>query len=270
MIPKHFIYTEARSGSNYLVNLFNQHPQLANYGEVLGDWTKPHQIYRMLSLNGKPNHSYLNFIYSNKLFFYLAQIYYALQNIQQQKSIKFKQYKQVKSLGIKDFHYNLWDYGLLDFFQKNQDILIIYLYRENLLKQHISLEMMRKTKVVSSQNLENCQQKPEDIKKRKLYIDTDEIMEILQIAEDFVQQKEELLSNLPDSRILRISYEQLFSSPESQNSFRDQAFQFLGVEQIKIESDHRKISSNNLVDIVENYQEVYDALVNTKFAKYLD
>ena len=270
MVQRHFIYTEARSGSNYLVNLFNQHPHLVSYGEVLGDWTKPHQINRFLTLNGKPNKNYLEYIYSSKLFFYLAQIYYGWKNFRQKKPIQFKHYQDIKSLGIKDFHYNLRELDLCNFFQKNEDILIIHLYRENLLKQHISLELMRQSKVVSSENLTLSNKNSNDVKKRKLYIDTSEIMKILEIAENFVKEREEALSHLPDSRVLSISYEELFSSSESKNRFRDEVFKFLGVEQIDIESDHRKISSNNLVDIVENYQQVYDTLINTKFAKYLD
>lgn len=269
MVQRHFIYTEARSGSNYLVNLFNQHPQLTNYGEVLGDWTKPHQVNRIITLNGKPNKNYLQYIYSSKLFFYLAQLYYAYKNILQKKPLQFKRYQDIKSLGIKDFHYNLWNFGLLDFFPQNEDILIINLYRENLLKQHISLELMRQTKIVSSETLGN-RKNSEKIKKRKLYIDTSTIIEILETAENFVEQRQNILNQLPQNRILGISYEDLFASAESKNHFRDRAFEFLGVEPIDIKSDHRKISSNNLVDIVENYQEVYDTLSNTKFAKYLD
>ena len=269
MVQKHFIYTEARSGSNYLVNLFNQHPQLANYGEVLGDWTKPHQIYKAISFNGKPNHNYLNFIYSSKLFFYLAQIYYAWQNWQQKKTIKFKKYQQIQSLGIKDFHYNLWDYNLLDFFQKNEDISIIYLYRENLLKQYISLELMRQTKVVLAQD-DDKKVNHDRLQKRKLYINPIIIIEKLQEAEDFVAQKEDLINSLPSNRILKISYEELFTNVDYQNQFRDKVFKFLGVKQINIASDHRKISSNHLIDIIENYQEIYNLIINTKFAKYLD
>ena len=270
MVQKHFIYTEARSGSNYIVNLFNQHPQLANYGEVLGDWTKPHQIYKAISLNGKPNHNYLNFIYSSKLFFYLAQIYYGWQNWRQKKAVQFKKYQQVKSLGIKDFHYNLWEFNLLDFFHKNEDISIIYLYRKNLLKQHISLELMRKTKVVLAQNDNDSTENPEQLKNRKLYINPETIIDLLQEAEDFVGQKEELIGSLPSERILSISYEELFATSESKSKFRKDVFKFLGVKNIDVASDHRKISSDRLIDIVENYHQIYDLLINTKFAKYLD
>ena len=36
---RHFILTNGRSGRNYFVQARNKQPQIANYGEVLGDWT---------------------------------------------------------------------------------------------------------------------------------------------------------------------------------------------------------------------------------------
>ena len=128
---------------------------------------------------------------------------------------------------------------------------------------------MRQTKVVLAQNDDN-DSKDDRLQKRKLYIKPSIIIDILQEAEDFVEQKEDLINSLPSGRVLKISYEELFANVESKNKFRDQVFRFLGVEKIDIASDHRKISSNNLSDIIENYQEIYDLLIDTKFAKYLD
>ncbi|MEM7581601.1 MAG: hypothetical protein AAF316_17540, partial [Cyanobacteria bacterium P01_A01_bin.80] len=74
---KHLILTNGRSGSNYLVTLFNSHPQITNYGEVLGDWTLPYKLNKKIKF-GLPlfdnYHNYLNYIYNSKLFFYSSQI----------------------------------------------------------------------------------------------------------------------------------------------------------------------------------------------------
>ena len=268
MSKKHFIYTEARSGSNYLVDLFNQHPYLVNYGEVLGDWTKPHKIYREMTKK-QPDKGYLNFIFSSKLFFYLSQLYYAYKNFQQKKPIQFKGYNQVASIGVKDFHHTLLKYHLLDFFQDNPDIYIIYLYRRNLLKQHISLELMRKTKVVSSEKTQDGKVLKQT-KRAKVQVDLAEILAVLDNAEKEVQQRQAILSQVPGDRLLTIAYEELFASSESLAQFREQVFAFLGVEPIAVTSRQQKLSSDDLQDLVENYDQLYQGLINTPYAKYLN
>ncbi|MEB3160981.1 MAG: hypothetical protein VKL20_05935 [Synechocystis sp.] len=267
MIKKHFIYTEARSGSNFLVDLFNQHPQLVNYGEVLGDWTKPHKIYRRLT-NKLPDQDYLNFIFSSKIFYYLSQLYYAYQNYRQKKPIQFKWHNQVVSVGIKDFHHTLLKYNLLGFFQDHPDLYIIYLYRENLLKQHLSLELMRKTKIVSSERTQDGKL-VKQTQKAKVWVDLPEILAVLENAEQEVAQRDAILSRVDPQHLLSIAYEDLFSSPEAQAEFRERAFNFLGVEAIAVTSRQRKLSSDDLRDLVENYDELYQGLINTPYAKYL-
>lgn len=267
MIKQHFIYTEARSGSNFLVDLFNQHPHLVNYGEVLGDWTKPHKILRALTRR-RPNKAYLNFIYSSRLFFYLSQLYYAYQNLVRHKPIQFKQYSQIRSIGVKDFHHTILKYQLLDFFQDHPDLYIIYLYRENHLKQHVSLELMRTTRIVSSEMTQDGKLVTQT-RQSRIRVDLPEILDMLANAEKEVMQRQEILSHVDTDHLLSISYEDLFSSPESQAHFRQQAFQFLGVDPITVTSRQRKLSSDNLQDLVENYDELYQELSHTPYAKFL-
>ncbi len=40
---RHIILTSGRSGSNYLANTLNQHPQIVNYGEVLATTLIPYK-----------------------------------------------------------------------------------------------------------------------------------------------------------------------------------------------------------------------------------
>ena len=267
MMKKHFIYTEARSGSNFLVDLFNQHPHLVNYGEVLGSWTKPHKIYHALTRR-MPSLAYLDFIYSSRTFYYLSQIYYAYQNFRRHKPIHFKWYRQISSVGIKDFHHTLLKYGLLDFLRGQPDLYIIYLYRENLLKQHLSLEVMRTTRVVSSEMTQDGKTVSQ-VKTARIRVELSEVLAVLANAEIEVLQREDILSHIDSGHLLRISYEDLFASPESQAKFRRQAFEFLGVEPIAVTSRQRKLSSDHLQDLIENYDELRQGLINTPYAKYL-
>lgn len=267
MIKQHFIYTEARSGSNFLVDIFNQHPHLVNYGEVLGDWTKPHKLYRAITRK-LPDMAYLNYIYTSRLFYYLSQFFYAYQNYKRRKPIQFKWYSQISSVGVKDFHHTLLKYGLLDFFRAHPKLYIIYLYRQNLLKQHVSLEVMRATRVVSSEMTQDGKAVAQT-QSARIRVDPSEILAVLANAEKEVLEREKILCRVDSDHLLRISYEDLFASPKSQEQFRYQAFNFLGVEPIAATSRQRKLSSDNLQDLIENYGELYQALINTPFAKYL-
>ncbi|MDY7021865.1 MAG: hypothetical protein SWJ54_10980 [Cyanobacteriota bacterium] len=263
---KHFIFTGSRSGSNYLVNLLNTHPQITNYGEVLGKWTLLYKLHSRFGLGGKSTLDYLNYIYTSKLFFTGAQIYSLIAHLRTGQTINFKQWSQVKTIGVKDFFMNLsGDQSYLwSFFKEDDQILIINLYRENLLKKHISLVKMSSTKIISSRDLNSKHQLS------KLYVNIQELLETLERGYTMLQKRMELLDALPKRRVLHIRYEDLFASASSQNYYRDLIFKFLGVEPIPVESDHKKLLSKELSDTVENYDEVYNALKDTKFAHYLN
>ncbi len=66
---RHIIFTNGRSGSNYIANIINQHPNAVNYGEVLGDWTLPYKIHQKIGMGGKSDIEYLEYIYKDKVFF---------------------------------------------------------------------------------------------------------------------------------------------------------------------------------------------------------
>lgn len=267
---KHFIYTGSRSGSNYLVNLLNSHPKITNYGEALGDWTLLYKLHSKFGLGGKTTLDYLNYIYTSPVFFYIAQAYSAIARLRENKPINFKSIKQVKTIGIKDFHMNLMGdrSPLWSFFKNDDEMLIIHLYRENLLKKFISLEMMSSTKVVSRKDL--SQNGEQNKKIQKIAVNPVEVLPRLEKSYAMLQERMNRLGELPQNRVLHVRYEDLFSSADSQGKHRDKIFQFLGVELINVESDHRKILSNNLSDIIENYDEVYETLINTPFAQYLN
>ncbi|MEL7034602.1 MAG: hypothetical protein AAFO04_03125 [Cyanobacteria bacterium J06592_8] len=263
---KHFIFTGSRSGSNYLVNLLNTHPQITNYGEVLGKWTLLYNLHCKIGLGGKSTLDYLNYIYTDQLFFTAAQFYNSIARLQKRQPLNFKHWNQVKTIGIKDFYMNLsGDKSYLwSFFKDDDEMLIINLYRENLLKKHISLLKMSTTKIISSQDL-NSKNQPS-----KFYVNSHELLETLKRSHTMLQKRMELLEALPNRRVLHVRYEDLFTSASSQSYYRDLIFKFLGVEPIQAQSHHKKLLSKDLSDTIENYDEVYDTLKNTQFAHYLN
>lgn len=261
----HIILTNGRSGSNYFANLLNLHPQVTNYGEVLGEWTLTYKLYNNLPLVKKNDYrSYLDYIYNSKSFFYLGQLYSAYAKISRKTKPNLKYYNQVKHVGIKDFSINFKKRNILKYLQE-RDIAVINLYRENVLKRFISLESMKKTQVVAVRNKSEQKKSTE-----KVYIPVAEMMPQLDL---FHQEKEEqfaMIAGLPENKVVNIAYEDYFSSSENQAEYNKRIFELLGVDQLSLQSSFRKILPNKLVDLVENYQEVVEALENTKYEKYLN
>ncbi|WAL61327.1 hypothetical protein [Thermocoleostomius sinensis] len=261
-MQRHIILTNGRSGSNYLVNLLNSHPHVINYGEVLGDWMLPYKLHKRFKLGGNSVTEYLDYIYSSKVFFYSAQTYSAFSRLRNQKQPRVKHWNQIQSIGIKDFSINFQKRQLQSFFQHQSDILVINLYRENALKRVLSRFVMRRTGTIKvEQNQGNVRE--------KMYIPIDTVLHDLAIFEQETHDQFELISKLPARNVLNIRYEDLFESEQAQNHYRDRIFEFLNVEPVSVKSSHRKILSDDLSTVVSNYEELYTALKETSFCKYL-
>ena len=264
-MKKHLIFTNGRSGSNYLVTLLNSHPQVTNYGEVIGDWTLPYKVNYNIRF-GSPwfnNYAdYLDYIYNSRLFFYSSQLYSFYARIKKRQSTNFKFYSQIKSIGIKDFAINFERINLTDYLENRSDILIINLYRENSLKRLISLQAMQDTGVVKSVEQKN--------ERQKLYLSPSDLIHRLNTFEREKQAQFKAIASIPESRVMNISYEQYFSGREQQEETNRAILDFLQVEQIELQGKHKKILDSTLANILENYDEICELLLGTEYAKYLD
>ncbi len=261
-MQKHLILTNGRSGSNYLRSLLNQHPQVVNYGEVLGDWTIPYKLHKRLGLGGNSSESYLDYIYNSKVFFYLAQIYSAYSKIIKKEKINFKNINQILTIGIKDFSINFVRKNIEHYLRERKDILVINLFRKNSLKRLISLQSMELSGVVELRG--------NNVKtKRKLNLPTANLLPQLEIFEGEKKQQFDLLSQIEQKRILNIAYEDYFSSPKSQEQFNHQIFEFLEVPEMTVQSNHSRILPDKISEKVENYEEVAQTLNGTEYEVYL-
>jgi hypothetical protein len=69
--------------------------------------------------------------------------------------------------------------------------------------------------------------------------------------------------------VFTIKYEDYFKSNDSIKNYQRQVFSFLGVEPLVVTSKHKKKIKAKICDVIENYDEIADALKATKYAKYL-
>jgi len=258
---RHIILTNGRSGSNYLANVLNLHPEIVNYGEVLGNWTLPYKLYTKSPLHRWSVNDYLTHIYHNKGFFYAAQLYSAYAHFRARKKVNFKKWHQVYSIGIKEFFLNFHVRNAQDFLKSDRDLAIVYLYRENILRRYLSVLFLRRTQVAATEK---------SLQSNKIFIDVGHMIGFLKILENETANERKLISELPDHRLLTIRYEDYFTNESTILAYNKQVFEFLGVKPIDLKSQQRKILSDNMRDLITNYDEFHACLMNTPYQRFLE
>lgn len=262
----HIVFTNGRSGSNYISGLINRHPNLTNYGEVLGEWTIPYKLYEKFFASRATTEAYLDYIYSSRSFFYLSQLYSASAHIRKSKKINFKDLSSIKSLGIKDFSMNFTRRGLRNYLRDRPDIKVISLYRENHLERYISYLNLKQSGVVSVEKDQTKRIKTKDLKVR---VSPDEVLSDLKRIEQETEDQLEIVRELSPERVYEIRYEDLFSSRERSSSIQQGMFDFLGVEPLDIQGSSKKILTKKMSEIIENYDEFLSQIRDTRYEKFV-
>lgn len=109
------------------------------------------------------------------------------------------------------------------------------------------------------------------INNSKVYLLPEDIINKIDIYEQEKTEQLSIIKQLNEDRVLNIRYEDYFYSHESIINYNKLIFEFLGVKPINesIESYHKKLLSKKLSDLIENYDEIYNYLINTKYNKFL-
>jgi len=259
-MKRHFIFTSGRSGSNYLSNTLNMCPDCVNYGEVLGEWTLPHKLIGRLLCDKSGADKYLSLIYTNKTYFFLAQIYSAYSHLKSKRKINYKAINNVSSVGVKDFLVTMERYNAFDFIRTNDDIKIIYLYRQNLLKKYISGVFMKNSRIASSYS---------DVNIKPIEIDIFHMMSNLKVMLNESIREKEFISSLQKHEVMTIEYENYFESEKSISDWNNKIFEFLDILPVDMKSGQKKILPNSLRDTVVNSSEIIESLANTEYKCFL-
>lgn len=266
-MKKHIIFTMGRSGSNYLSNILNAHPEAVNYGEVLGEWTLPFKIFSRVNTGRISTERYLDFIFSGASFFYLSQIYSAFSHLRKGKPVNIKRRRALKTIGIKEFSVNFERRNICNYLSSREDILVINLYRENILKRLVSLEKMQESGVaVLSSNIERSNPRNKD----KIVLDIPQLLASLDLFKKEFETHQQIVRDVPQDRVLNIRYEDLFAETAQCSQYEYEIFSFLDLKPISVTSDHRKLLSDDLRQVVLNYRELEQALRNTEYECYLE
>ncbi|CAG7857130.1 hypothetical protein MCAMS1_01859 [biofilm metagenome] len=259
-MEKHLIFTNGRSGSNYLSNTLNLSPECLNYGEVLGEWTIPYKLLGKHFKKAGNTEKYLEILYSNRCYFELAQLYSFYSHVKGKRPVNYKKHKQIKSIGIKDFLVTMERQSCFDYFQQNTDIKIIYLHRDNILQRYISGVFMGLSRTAVSYKAMNT---------GTTVLDTDEMLKKLNIYEQETQRGKDFIGSLNGHKVLDIEYQDYLGDPGATRRWNAVIFDFLDIKPVTEMSEQRKINVKPLKESIENYDELLDAIRGTQYEKYL-
>ena len=142
-------------------------------------------------------------------------------------------------------------------------VKIIYLERENLIRQSVSWLLADCAKL-RKQNYKKSQ-KPIKIKSMKF--DTDMLLRRIQRFEQLSNFEHTTLDSLS---YLHLSYEKDLMQEKRHQTTLDRICDFLDIKSAKAITRYAKISSNDLRKSISNYQEIYDFLKGTKYFEQLN
>ncbi|WP_317930605.1 hypothetical protein [Halioxenophilus sp. WMMB6] len=260
-MKRHIILTHGRSGSNFVANSLNLHPQVVNYGEVFGHWTVPSKLNKFGKLFGRTDSQFLDYLYRSSTVYYFAQFWSALSHMRAGKPINFKRRSTITTLGVKEFGMHFDRLGLDDYLAQNPDISVIYLYRENSLQRYLSVLSLNRNRVIATEG---------DVSIPKLTIDVAEMMTSIEVLEQELAYTHKLVRSLTQNPVLEIKYEEAFAGPESLQAMVKDVCEFLQIDPINQTSKQKKILSSSFQEVIENYGDFVAALKASPYAHWLE
>lgn len=258
---KFLIITQPRSGSNWFMSCLDSHPQIycprlttlfSKYNLSPVKWFKPSFLqvdnpispyykYRSSSLKNQIAHR-LN---RNRLIHdFLSDLYAENHN--------------AEAVGFKLNYSQINRYPAIIPWIKQNDIKIMHLIRVNLLKRLVS------HKISNTRNLCHSTQSVEPI---KVHIEPKILIDDFHRRQKRFAKYKKRFTDVLGLPYIEVSYESLVSDFDSEIR---KVLKFLEIdERMSLTSEFVKVNPDSIVDIIENYNEVKQTLINTEFEDFL-
>ncbi|MBK8982178.1 MAG: hypothetical protein IPM38_07610 [Ignavibacteria bacterium] len=232
-VNKFVIYTRGRTGSTLLTELLNCHPEI--YCDV--------EIF--------------NFIYSGSIINF-PELY--IKSCSKRASASGKSVYGFKvKIGQLRFEHKYKDYEKILMSLHEQGWKFIHLKRVNLLRHKLSNIITYQTDIF------HLRKNDEEFNK-KIIIDCKQLLKGIKYGEEVEKTEEENLKNIPHMKII---YEDDLLDNSIFQRTADRVFNFLGINSYPVKSELKRITKENLEDVIENYKEVEKYFMNTEHEKYL-
>jgi LPS sulfotransferase NodH len=236
------ILTTQRSGSTFLVESLNSHPEIECSGEIL---------------NGQPDHPV------PPLRGPLKQAIKALRIARTGAWMPRRWIDGFYSRGsarvrcFKAMYNQLSRPFAMRYFDENEDIKVVHLRRHNLLKVHVSTLLMDKREQLQARGPTEA-----------VWIHVDPVRAIASMrkARRIYQSFDDAFGKHPR---VQVAYENLFDGANLQADTGRLICDFLGVAYHPMRSQIVKLNPESLRDMVTNYDELAEAVSRTEFADLL-
>lgn len=258
---KFLIVTQPRSGAAWFMSCLNSHPQIycprlptlfSKYNLSPIKWFKP----RFLTVD-KPISPYYKYRSSS----FKRQIAHRFNRdklICDFLSDLYAERHDVTAVGFKVNYSQIKKYRVTVSWIKENDVKIIHLVRNNLLKRLVS------HKIARARNLMHSTQAVEPIKVR---IDPRILTQHLRKRQIRLDKYRKLFIEVLDVPFHEVSYESLVGDHDTETQ---KVLRFLGIDKfMSLTSELVKVNPDSLEDIIDNYSQVKQTLRNTEFENFL-
>ncbi len=246
------IFTLPRTGSTLLSKSLNKHPEIFCDDEIFHfsfrDYFSPQQ-FRFWKIRFLPKK--INYIIN------YPRTSLILKNFLDQFYTN-KQGENFKARGFKLMYYQtFYTPGLISYLKKN-NIKVILLLRENILRNALSDLRARATGIYHNQD-DNEEQRSG---LSKFTVDTETLK---QRMDNIIKQNKKLANIVHDTNYLKIRYEDFTDWNVTMNRIA----KFLNVSTTEISAGAKKLNPDNLTDMIENYSEVENWLKQNNYADFV-
>lgn len=142
---------------------------------------------------------------------------------------------------------------------------IIYLKRTNVLRHALSDIRSEKTRIFHHTS-EKEDGKRKSTQKEKVIVTAEELFRTIRFRENCLEQEKQALEGIGH---MIIEYERDLLEDESKIKTMDRVFDYLGLPPHKCSTALRKVTPRNISEIVENHEEIIEALTGTPYEEYL-
>jgi LPS sulfotransferase NodH len=245
-LQRYVVLSSARSGSNMLKSLLDAHPQVECLGEIFNPvygpgykkWVQKSRVRHILN---KYARNYCVESYLDSLF------------------TKNPQRNSPRALGFKVMYPGQFNRcSLFPYYWQEHEFKIVRLTRRNLLRRYLSGRIAC---------LENVWSAPEHRGKQvTIKLDIDDLIRSIHRMETINMSIDALANEFQN---VMVDYEQLVAD---RTPAMRRIFEFIGVsatEAEHIKSGTARQNPDKLIDLIQNYDEVYEALENTPYEWFL-
>lgn len=251
-MTKFILLAERRSGTSLMIDCLNNHPKIFCGKRVFG------QEFKVKNPD-KNNHSGDYFLYRSgsikrNLLHYLNK----KSSINNFLEKHFFKKNDLETIGFRFIYNNVSSYPEVVNWIKKNNIKVIHLVRENLLKTYVSTLTAKLHKM-------HHPRKGEKIITKSVKLDVSNLLKELERRKNEIELNRKIFSCNP---YLEIKYEDFVKNRQDESY---KILNFLGSESIMtLDSDLVKINPSRLSDVVSNYSEVKKILIGTNYSSFLD